>query len=241
MNQEPLLPEEEESSSIFSTPKSRQEIREEVKAQKKAQKEAVKAEMKNRHKEKKAAAAADPDGRRGLIITLSVILGVVVLAIALMLFFQLRGSGKDEASGSGHFYDTSTYPELSAEGIKGSITEAYYTKNGSLCVKLRFSNGVDAEHFVTALEVKVHNEDEELIASGYTANIPEDYSVPAMDYNTFTFYISEQFVKIPDDDLSEISYEITVHGEVDSDALAAATTTTGDTAATTTAATTTAA
>lgn len=244
MSKEPLLPEEENSSSIFSTPKSRQEIKEEAKAQQKAEKEARKQALKE-HKARRAkhAAESDPD-RRTMIWTLVIILGVIVVAIALILVSQLRGNGKDEADDSGHFYDTATYPEMSTDGIKGAITEAYYTKDGSLCVKLRFSNGVDAEHYVTSLEVKVSNEDEEIIATGYTKNIPDDYYVPAEDYSTFTFYITKEFVKITDDDLDQISYEITVHGEVDSDALAAATTTadsnatTGSTTASTTAATT---
>ena len=59
------------------------------------------------------------------------------------------------------------------------------------------------------------------------------YSIPAEGYNTFTFYITKEFVQLPDDDLDQLSYEITVKGEVDSDALASAraTTTTATTAA----------
>ena len=186
--------------------------------------------------EQKAKKMAADGKDRAMMWTVVIILGVVILAVALMLLIQLVGNGHEEDWNSAHFYDVDNYPELSAEGIKGAINEAYYTQNGALCVKLRFSNGVDAEHFVTSLEVKVSNEDEEVIATGYTADIPDDYSVPAMGYNTFTFYISKKFVKIPDDDLNKLTYEITVQGEVDSDALAAATTTTtgGDAATTTT-------
>ena len=231
MSKEPLLPEEEQSS-IFSAPKSRQEIREEQKQKKKADKEAQRA-LRKELKTAKKADAGDPESRRTMFWALVIILGLTVVFIGVMLFVQLHGNGTDERDGSGHFYDTENYPELSAEGIKGAVTEAYYTKNGSLCVKLRLSNGVNAEHVMTSLEVKVENEDGEMIASGFTKGIPDGYSIPAEGYNTFTFYITKEFVQLPDDDLDQLSYEITVKGEVDSDALASAraTTTTATTAA----------
>lgn len=233
MSKEPLLPEEEQSS-IFSTPKTRQEIREEQKEKAKEDKANARA-LRRELKAAKKEAPADPGTKRTMIWTLGIILGLVVVFIGVMLFVQLRGKGTDEREGSGHFYDTENYPELSAEGIKGAVTEAYYTKNDSLCVKLRLSNGINAAHYMTSLEVKVENEDGKTIASGYTKQIPDGYSIPAEDYNTFTFYITKDFVQIPDDDLDQLSYEITVKGEVDSDALASAraTSTTGTTTETT--------
>ena len=63
------------------------------------------------------------------------------------------------------------------------------------------------------LEVKISNgETKALIASGYTAAVDDTYTVPANGTNTYTFYIRPEHVKITDDTLETITYEITAVG-----------------------------
>lgn len=155
------------------------------------------------------------------LISLLIIAGVVVLGVALMLTSQLKGDPKEMASDSGHFEDWSAYPEMSEEGVKGAIVEAYYTNDGSLCLKLRFSNGTNVEQRLQSLYVEVGDVDGALIASGKSENL-NNYSVPALGYNdndgtVYTFYIPEEFVKIHDDDLDEFNYQIIVTSESDTE------------------------
>lgn len=183
-------------------------------------------------KEKNAAATQKQD--RSYIVSLLVIAGVVVLGVALMLMSQLRGGDQEMAPGSAHFEDYTAYPEMSEEGVKGAIVEAYYTNDGSLCLKLRFSNGTNAVQRLQYLYVEVGDEDGALIASGSSENL-NDYAIPALGYNdndgvVYTFYIPEEFVKIDDDDLDVLNYEIVVTSESDVED-----TSTTDTATTTTA------
>lgn len=215
----------ETESTIFSEHKSSVEIAQERKEARAAEKERRKEERRNRPK----ASMKDP-GTRVTVIAL-IVLGVVVLGgIALIIVNQTKNYNRQAAPESAHFYSEDE-PELSTEGIKGTVTEAYYTNDGSLALKLKFSNGLDADHYLTSLEVVVQNEDDEIIATGYTDAIPEDYCIEPNGYNDFTFYIESKYVQIPDDDLDELSYEVSTTGEIDAEAVPDTTASTTTTAA----------
>ena len=195
-------------------------------------------------KGKKAATTQKED--RSYIVSLLVIAGVVVLGIVLMLMFQLRGADSDMAPGSAHFEDYTAYPEMSEEGVKAAIVEAYYTNDGALCLKMRFSNGTNAEQRLQSLYVEVGDEEGALIASGRSDNL-NNYAVPALGYSdndgsVYTFYIPAEFVKIDDDDLDVLNYEVRVTSESDveetQESTGDTTTTASGTESTTTASTT---
>ena len=81
------------------------------------------------------------------------------------------------------------------------------------CTWMRELDGADKDMRLDTLEVKISNGNtEELIASGYTADVNDAYIVPAGGTNTYTFYIKPEHVKIADDTLETISYEITAVG-----------------------------
>lgn len=198
-------------STIFSQHKSSVEIAQEKREQRKREQEQKKEARSSRAKGTKATY-----GTRVTVIALCVIVVVILVGVALMIRTNTQNYNRQEATGSAHFYSDEE-PELSEEGIKGVITEAYYTNDGSLALKLKFSNGLDANHRLTSLEVVLQNEDEETIATGYTDAIDQAYYIAPKSYNDFTFYIEAKYVKISDDDLDELSYEVTTTGEVETD------------------------
>ncbi len=221
------IPEQEQESTIFSEHKSSVQIAEEKKAAKKLAREQRRLEKADKPK----FDWKDP-GTRITVIAIAVMLLVIIGGIVLMIVNNVNASAYDKAEGSGVFYSEEE-PELSSDGIKGVITEAYYTNNGSLAVLLTLSNGLEADHYLTELSVKVENEEGKVVAEGYTDTIPEDYFIKPEGYNTFLLYISPEHVKIKNDDLNSLSYEVKTVGEVASDAIPSSTTgsTTGTTAA----------
>lgn len=214
MRKDQHIPEQE--STIFAEHKSSVEIEQENKARKEAEKQA-RAAAKQAAKAEKAARKAGGEGgvdkdTRTLVIAL-IVLGVVIVGgIVLMIVNQTKGYAKEDAGGA-HFYSDEE-PELSEEGIKGVITEAYFTNDGSLALLLTLSNGLEEDHYLKSLEVIVQNEDDEKVATGYTDDIPDGYFVKPMGYNTFMFYIDKQYVQLPEDDLDNLYYEINTTGEV---------------------------
>lgn len=202
----------ETESTIFSEHKSSVQIAEERKAWRAAEKARRKEERANRPK----TTMKDP-GTRITVIALSVLVGVVLLGVGLIIANQTRNYAHEIAGNSAHFY-SNDYPELSTEGIKGVISEAYYTNDGSFCLKLTLSNGLDAKHYLTSLEVVVKNEDGETIATGYSDAIPSGFYIEPENVSPFTFYIESKYVKIADDDLDELTYELNTTGEIDAEA-----------------------
>lgn len=223
------MSEQEQESTIFSEHKSSVQIAQEKKEAKKKAREQRRLEKANKPK----LDWKDP-GTRITAIAILVMVIVIVGGIVLMVVNNVSASAYEKADSSASFYSEEN-PELSADGIKGVITEAYYTNNGSLAVLLTLSNGLNADHYLTELTVKVENENGEVIADGYTDTIPEDFFIKPQGYNTFLLYIKPEHVKIKNDDLNSLSYEISTVGEVAADAVS--TTASSTTASSTTAST----
>lgn len=201
----------QEESSVFTPSKSPEELKAEKLEEAKRQKELTK-KLKQEAREMRKSA---PKESNTIVRVMLVILGVIVVLCGIALFWQLRPDPKEMKEGSPHFQNLDEVAEMSEEGIKGVITEAYYTNDKHLCVKLNLSNGLNTKHYLKSLEVKITNEDNQVIAAGATNNIEKGFYVAANDYATFTFYISPEFVKLPNDDLDTLNYDITTTGEVE--------------------------
>lgn len=205
----------DQESSIFSKSKSSAEIKAEEKSRREEEKRAAKQNRRALRQEKKAL----PKERNVVLWTTVAIFAAIVLIVGVLLLIQIftnmEANSKQERPDSPHYYNTEELPEMSEEGIKGVITEVYYTNDGHLAVHLKFSNAYPTPQKLTSLEVKLSNEAGEVIATGYTDNIASDYEIPAEDYNTFIFYISPEYVQIKDDPLTVLSYEINTTGELE--------------------------
>lgn len=193
-----------------------------IRTRKQAQRQAIKKELQERN----------PTLKFLVILVIILVVGGVALGIigstgVLDAFLDPKGVNDK----LGHFYSSDS-PELSEEGIKGVITEAYYTNDGHLAVVLQLSNGLNTNHHMTSLSVSVSNEDGKVVATGYTDKIKDSYYIEPMGYNTFTFYISPKYVKITDDDLDQLTYEIKTTGSVEDESVLKTTTTTAATTTT---------
>lgn len=154
-----------------------------------------------------------------------------------MLLSSCYGEGDPlaMAENSGHFLDEDASPEMSDEGIKCALIEAYYTNNGSLVLNFRLGNGTAEARYLKTLDVTLKNAGGELIAEAATDAIDRSFVIPSQGSDTLSFTITPEYVHKSDDDLHTLTYEVTIASEVDvpSDA-----TTSGETTSSTAAATT---
>ncbi len=198
-----------EGNSLLGPHKSSAELKEEERQRRLQEKEDRRFEKRMRRQ--------NPQAPQEKNVTLWVMVGIlafVVLMVGVLIVIQQWQSRKEMAPDSGHFQRADDVPEMSSEGIKGVITEAYYTNDGSLAVKLKLSNAYDTNQYMTSLDVTVKNADGEVIAAGKNGNI-QNFYIPAQGYEDFTFYITEQFVEIHDDPLESLTYEINTEGRLE--------------------------
>lgn len=200
-----------EEPEIFGRSKSKEEI----KAEKAAEKAAKKAAEKKLRAQLREEAKNQPKASRKETLT---VVGILVLVVALLLgalavqFASSRKAEKYERDESftTYFLDNESVPELSKDGIKGVITECYYTNGGYLCVKMLLSNGMGSEQHLDDIMVEINNmETGKTIASGYTDGVADTYTIPDGGTNTYTLYIAPEHVIIRDDSLESLEYTIT--------------------------------
>lgn len=207
MSEKPLKPEpheEETSSTIFSQHKSADDLKKEKKEQKRQERQRMMREL--------SESTESPETR---VVTrvMIIILAVIVLGSAVVVFFQLRPKDMDMAADSPHFEDAGGLPELSQEGIKAIVTEAYYTNDGSLALNIKMSNGLPTPQAVESFAVVIYNGEDQEIASGHQAeDWDATFTVPANGYAELLLYIPQKDVKISDDSLETITTEIDVTG-----------------------------
>ena len=150
------------------------------------------------------------------MVVMWIILGAIVVGciVALTLQFvkaeKAEGYARDESFET-HFVDEEAAPTLEDDGITAAVNQIYYTQKGYLCVAMTLGNGMKTEQVMDSIQVKIFNDAEELIASGYSNKVNKNFSVPAEGTNTYTFYISPEHVSIKDDSLITISYDIEIH------------------------------
>ena len=116
---------------------------------------------------------------------------------------------KQAKAGMTYFSSEETEPEKSAEKLTAIITEAYYTNDGSLAVRFCFANGMEKAQRLCSVKVSIKNEDDALVAEGYSDAIREDYTIAADGTATLLLYMLPEHVKIANDALDTISYDIT--------------------------------
>ena len=201
---------EDDNAEIFGRSRTREEIRAEEKAEKARKREETRQALR---RAREARAAMPKEKRPELWIMLGILAVVVIGAVVLGIRQNLKDQQQQkyvQDEDMTYFSNEDAMPEMSQEGITAAVNEAYYTQGGYLCVKMTLGNGLETDQHLEAIEVKISNgETEELIASGYTANVNKNYTVPAQGYNDYTFYISPEYVVIKDDSLSTITYEVT--------------------------------
>ena len=209
----------EQELEIFGRSKTREEIKAERKAQHAREVEALREARRLAKWERNKT----PTQEQKELLVMGCILAAVVIVLGVLIGLQFAKSKKDalyepSETNTGHFLDADAMPELSDEGFSVVVNEVYYTVGEYLCVKMKLGNGVGKPMRLESLEVKIYNGDtDNLIAGGYTEDISKKYVVAADDYDVYTLYIRPEHVKIKNDTLEKLTYEITAEGTMTED------------------------
>lgn len=203
------LPEE----SIFTAEKAqtaqqRAAQAKEEKAKKRAQRRAENAALRKSIREQLGGE------NRAFRFTCIAVLTVVVLIGVLVLVANFgTADGWDEKLGVTYYLNSADVPDMPDEGIAAVVNEVCYAKNGGLLVHLTFANGEGTTQHPTRLSLTIRNENDEVVASTSASTIPEKYFINSGGYKTFDLRIPKKYVKIADDPLSTLSFEVTVESE----------------------------
>ncbi len=201
----------EDTSTIFGGPALTMQQREAIKRQEKADKKARLQEQRRRARAATKKAKNPQDAKQATVLILALIALVVLGAVMLLL---TNGSiGRQAKPNMTYFIDEAVIAEKSADGVTAAITQAYYTKNGGMYMHLSFANGMPVSQHPTRIYIKLMNEAGEVITEAAVGNIPRDYFVIYGGYDSYDIFIPKKYIKIPDDSLASISYEITIESE----------------------------
>ena len=102
------------------------------------------------------------------------------------------------------YFKSDVEPELSAEGVKGRLKEAYYTKNGKLAVTLRLSNGMSTDQELVNLNARIFNGNEETVAQHTVTRFRPACRIEAGGYADYYFVIPKKDIVLADDSLKEL-------------------------------------
>lgn len=114
------------------------------------------------------------------------------------------------AAGKSYFKNDSNRPALSEEGVKGAITEAYYTEDGSLAVTLSLSNGKETDQRLSRLSLRLLNKEQDLIAEQSFDAFDPAIVVKAGSYESAYLVIDRSYVKLTDDPLSSLTLTLEI-------------------------------
>lgn len=118
------------------------------------------------------------------------------------------------------FLNKANIPELSAEGVKGMIKEAYFTVDGDLAVTLKLSNGTGTEHEVVRIACTIFNDKDETVARQTIDKFDPEVKVPAGGFDEAYFIIDESNVALPNDPLTHLGTTLEI-GSIPADGSAA--------------------
>ncbi len=187
----------DEELEIFGEHKTREQVRAEEKVRRKEEREALKQEIRRRRQEVKEGKI--PTRRKDVIVVSAVLVGILLLCV-LSLANSFR---KDKESkewlineARGHFVKADAAPEMSGEGPKADVSEAYFTNNGHLCVKMIISNGTDGLQRIDALDVVVKNYETQETLAGGKAELKEELTIAVAGTEEYVFYIAPEHIQM---------------------------------------------
>mgnify|MGYP000009435940 FL=1 len=172
-------------------------------AQKRAERAAMRQEMRNQF----------GDNSRIFRFVCIGLLVLVVAVAALVLVNNLGPDGWDEKEGVTYYLNSADLPDMPDDGIAAVANEVCYAENGGLLVHLTFANGEGTTQHPTKITLIIRNDNDELITAATASTIPENYFINSGGYKTFDLRVPKEYVKIADDPLSTLSFEITVESE----------------------------
>lgn len=204
-------PDVPQNSTIFSddaplTAQQRAAQKREEKSRQKAEKHAARTAIWSELKERLV-------GRDKLSLLLTVLIVAIVIVMIVVLFSQIGGGGWDPIPDRTYYVDNVDVPEMPESGVGGMISEAYYTENGGMFVLLNFANAENTTQHPTRIRLKIQNEKGEVIASCVTDKTPPKYFIIAGGYKEYKLKMPAECIKIADDPLTTLDYELIVESE----------------------------
>ncbi len=143
-------------------------------------------------------------------VLLAALIGAVALTGCSATYLPPMDDGKGPRNGATVFQQPDAVPEISPDGVKGAVTQAYYTNDGHMAIRLSLSNGMGAAQQMRSIEIKVANGDGVPIAAGYAEAVEDGVVLPPDEFTPFLLYIAPDQIQITDDPLTTLSFEITV-------------------------------
>ena len=143
-------------------------------------------------------------------VLLAALIGAVALTGCSATYLPPMDDGKGPRNGATVFQQPDAVPEISPDGVKGAVTQAYYTNDGHMAIRPSLSNGMGAAQQMRSIEIKVANGDGVPIAAGYAEAVEDGVVLPPDEFTPFLLYIAPDQIQITDDPLTTLSFEITV-------------------------------
>ena len=143
-------------------------------------------------------------------VLLAALIGAVALTGCSATYLPPMDDGKGPRNGATDFQQPDAVPEISPDGVKSAVTQAYYTNDGHMAIRLSLSNGMGAAQQMRSIEIKVANGDGVPIAAGYAEAVEDGVVLPPDEFTPFLLYIAPDQIQITDDPLTTLSFEITV-------------------------------
>jgi len=157
--------------------------------------------------------------RRTIAICVSIFAVVVVAVVAL-------GLAMGERAGVGNFSrrakpdpdrtsftNNAAMPELSPEGVKGMLKEAYFTVDGDLAVTFRLSNGTNVDHTVATMDVLIFNDQGVDVAKQTFTTFRPKIVVPAGGFEDAYMIVDKENVLSPEDPLYSLGSTLQISSE----------------------------
>lgn len=143
-------------------------------------------------------------------VLMAALFGMAAMAGCSTTYLPSMDDAKAPRNGAAVFQQPDAEPEVSSDGVKGAVTQAYYTNDGHMAIRLSLSNGMGTAQQMRSIEIRVMNGEGVQIASGY-AEAVEDGAVLAPDeFTPFLLYIAPDQIQVSADPLTTLSFEITV-------------------------------
>lgn len=210
-------PSSPQESSIFTdgpalTAQERKAMADTAKAARKSEKREQRRQLQAALKEQLIPSSSS-ESRRVTVVLLVLIALVVAFAVLVLVLQIGTVAGREQRPDMTYYVNTGDMPTLGESGVSASVTQVHYTQNGGMYVRLNFANAENEPQHPVLIQVKILNDEEEVIAAASSDSIPKDYYITNGGYNAFDLYIAKKYVFIPDDPLDAIRYEVIIDTE----------------------------
>lgn len=206
-----------EEIELFGAHKTKEEIKADEKARKAKERAALKEAVATRRKEGKGSGVHSRE-----MIPVFVVCGIIVVLCVVLLLVQFGRAEENRAwlrneSFESWFTDVEVAPTLEEDGISANVVEAYYTNNGHLMLRMLLGNGSEGDLRLEQLDINLYNASDELIGGGTVVVESEEIIVPTDDTTEYTCYIAPEHLKIKDDPLTMLRYDIDITGSAETE------------------------